>query len=111
MTAAAVICTWMEPKSDEPTRSGEHSPQGWWRARLSMSCKYLVWVPADLTLDALWEVEDRLTEDQLDNYGYALVDVVSESNGRYSDVLLIHATAEQKTKALAAGLRPIVEKA
>ena len=64
------------------------------------------------TLDALHEVEARLTDSQWALYAHALC-----SGYDYDDIGLmlyrdwIHATAEKKIKALAAVLRPVVEAA
>ncbi len=60
------------------------------------------WQARSLTLDALWEVEARLSAAQVHDYLMALV-------GATTDIAVIaqavHATAEQKIKALAQVLR------
>lgn len=88
MTDAEVICTFMEPKPD---------PE-----------ELRLWLPGSLTLDALWEVEERLTAEQFAAYIERLEDGW-DINGLARDYGLVHARAEQKIKALAAVLRPIVE--
>ena len=109
MTDAEVICTWMESR---PVSHFEGdlmgyvgpppfvSPHGWWH---DISNK---WVPRPLTLDALWKVEERLTDEQAAHYATRLVSVLPLL-GRAAWVW--HATTEHKIVALAAVLRPQVD--
>lgn len=103
MTDAEVICGWMEPK---PTTMPETlcTPLGWWECRV-VSGKW-TWVPTEWasTLDALREVEERLTKEQWRAYWDRLVPFEAIS-GVGSDCYLIHLSAEQKIKALAQTIR------
>lgn len=98
MNDACLICEWMEPRPN--LRAGECAglPGQWWKRRgITNEVK-----PMPLTLDALWEVEERLTGAQVEAYLMALV-------GCTTDIAVIaravHATAEQKIKALADVIR------
>jgi len=96
MTDEEVICTWMEPKPDGRAKRGASKGLWWIRVR------GVRWFPSVLTLDRLWEVEDRLIhQGRADEYRYSLV---------HRDAYFFHATAAQKIKALAAVLRPEVER-
>lgn len=97
MTDKEFICQFMETKPDPNTHGGTcRSPKGWW-------FWYGKWETTKLTLDALWEVEERLTDEQWQEYdaelGGSTTSVLSPNFG------MIHATAEQKIKALASVLR------
>jgi hypothetical protein len=91
MTNVEIICTFMEPH---------------WKTRMPYAYPFNPAVMPTLDLDALHEVEARLTYAQWDGYGAAMASLV----GRTAPNLL-HASAEQKIKALAAVLRPVVEAA
>ena len=107
MTDEEVICTAMEARPLHiPSRLGEFVTP-WWiyhdkeqrpPGLGSLDC----WTPVDLTLDRLWLVEERLTDEQWDTYAY---DPAFNGSPRG----WLHATPEQKIKALAAVLRPTVE--
>jgi hypothetical protein len=109
MTDQEVICAWMEPKP-RLTKSGQfHANEKrwandlhWWDYRPTTS-PYLF--PCPLTLDALWEVEERLTDGQWRKYYDALC-ISCEPKLKFGMYDVIHATPEQKIKALAAVLRP-----
>lgn len=67
------------------------------------------WRPVPLTLDRLHEVEARLMDLQWKRYRSEFRQVVERSDGTHSKDLWVrsalHATAEQKIKALAAVIR------
>lgn len=86
-----VICEWMEPGREIPGNWMQYI--GWGRG----------WRPCTLTLDRLHEVEARLTDEQWKPYIMKLLPWQS-LNKLYVEQLfcLLHATAEQKIKALAA---------
>jgi hypothetical protein len=98
MDDAEVICTWMEPRPPDGVMKLAH----WWYWVFENSC----WIPQWLTLDRLHQVEARLTDEQWLDYQTRL--------NRAGDpgVLwckrMIGASAEHKTLALAAILRPLV---
>jgi hypothetical protein len=92
VTDEEMICNFMEPKPEgRPSSYG--SGEVWWR----WGWRYIGWLPRPLTLDALWEVEARLTDEQCSRYTRELVMLP----------WLWHATAAQKIKALAAVLREV----
>ena len=108
MNDEEIICTFMEPKPPDTDR-GERgtSPGGWWKLRWSvLDQRFRAWPNDDKTdsLDALWEVEERLTDEQWYRYTGNL------PTGRWWSKELAHATAAHKIKALASVLRPEVEK-
>jgi hypothetical protein len=115
MTDVEVICAWMEP--DAPENGGtpnvdnlkKYSPKGWWRY-WSLSCNWkrpiLISCERLLLLGFLHEVEEKLSEDQWEAYAYRMMDPAGIQHTRF----LLHATAEQKIKALAEVLRSEVEK-
>lgn len=110
MTDAEVICGWMQPKPALRQTEGEWelaicaTSLGWW---LLTTTGYErgdepIIVPADLTLDRLREVEARLTEEQWVHYGILME---NRPVGMRLSKALLHASADQKIKALAAVLR------
>ena len=119
MTDAELICTFMEPhapKDGTGYPSGvlkKFSPEGWWRYSM-VSC---LWKLPTLTVGSPLEslgrlhlVEERLTERQWRDYQRLLTEPVwSSSNPAVDGKAMIHATAEQKIRALAAVLREQVE--
>ena len=99
LTDQEIICTWMEPKPEPPMRlptEAESQSQWWKRVYNSLDRG---WEPYTLTLDALWEVEERLTALEWGEYLLNLPYIKRE---------VVHATPAQKIKALAAVLRPLV---
>lgn len=106
MTDQEIICTWMEPK---PTSSADAATGHKWWVWLSGPNAVLFVCDPTLMLGLLWEVEERLIElgyrDHIDNAISFEVwrDAVSASTW--------HATPEQKVKAIAVVLRPLVEHA
>jgi hypothetical protein len=115
LSDAEVICGWMETKLSSgpfdyrPWRSV--SPRGWWTVlngrKLSITPNE--WYPVDLTLDRLWEVEERLTDEQRQRYSTHLAGCSIDTLRRcvdYADLWdLHHATVSQKIAALATVLR------
>lgn len=95
-----VICTFMEPKP-RFTEVPDVSVGRWW-----------VWFadanePIALTLDRLHLVEARLTN----QWGSYVNEMLKDNPSVWTEAkLLLHATAEQKIRALASVLRPLVEK-
>lgn len=61
--------------------------------------------PANLTLNTLWEVEERLIQEKHDS------SAIREAFAEYAWTISWHATPEQKIKALAAVLEPLVKTA
>ena len=106
MTDEAVICTWMEPEAAKAVVIDKAATWKWHRLDWSNNTIHT----RPLTLDALWEVEERLTDDQWWEYEVTL-------SAPYGPTVLaqvkahVHSTAAQKIVALAAVLRPIVEAA
>jgi hypothetical protein len=108
---AEIISTWMEP---EPSGAPRPFWQGWWLHDGAG------WHARPLTLTDLWDVEERLIQSGVmkdmplagfemnlwSAYIYNLTAEVLDD----APISVIHATPEQKIKALAAVLRPIVEK-
>ncbi len=116
MTDSEVICTWMDPKPPIGWLAAEFSLQRsrWWLA----SSDWDEWAPMPLTLDALWEVEERLTKDQwqsycatfaVENIGRDIADEQTYENQVIWDRIHLHASPFVKIRALAAVLRPLVE--
>ena len=97
MTDEEVLCTFMHPM---PKIYDPHTD--WWKWRSGAT-----FAPRKLTLDILHEIEERLTEEQWKAYRDEIL--------RDTDMLglwmvrLIHASAANKVRALAAVLRPVVE--
>lgn len=118
MTDDEVICTWMEPRPKTQTGMiyrfyGNSSGivdslstrEGWWvcdEVILDGEPTTII-SPRPLDLDALHEVEARLTDEQWWNYS-------NNFNMPCDFRALIHLSAAQKIKSLAAVLRPLVEK-
>jgi len=89
MSDEAVICKFMEPKC---------YGYPWW------SCQGSFIAPRALSLDALWEVEERLTRMQWNAY----LKLLSDGNilANFKEYRMVaHATAAQKIAALATVLR------
>lgn len=92
MTDEEIICTFMEPLRDKWAL-----PKWWHWAGGKRKLR-------DLGLDALREVQARLTDEQWATYE-------SQFNSASTWRQLLHASTEQKIKALAAVLRPSMEAA
>lgn len=106
MTPAEIICQFMEPKpSMPPWKLLGRSALGWWVASSDEDDAF--WLPRQLDLGLLWEVEDRLTDEQWWKYESTLA-----GSGAAVRPLLemvkahIHATPAQKMAALAKVLAP-----
>lgn len=112
-----LICTWMEEKPISTVHPGIEEAYnvkwwiwGWWytapsQPNIERPVAY-GWKPRSLNIDACHKVEARLTEEQWALYAHHLC-----AGYDFEDIGLvlyrdwIHATAEQKIKALAAVLR------
>ncbi len=111
LSDAEVICTWMEPKpslNGGPVSDCHKSPREWWAAAPREGRERSVlysrkWAPCRLTLDALHEVEARLTEEQWRRYQHVLA--LPDGEEALTNCQLIHASAVWKIRALAATLR------
>jgi hypothetical protein len=107
-----IICTWMEPKPPEsPCATNERSRLSFWRPQFTRHHEP-AWVPIRLTLDALWEVEERLIQEwrrtkklvacaRMVGYKHKLKGATVDNEW--------HADAPTRIKALAAVLRAVVE--
>jgi hypothetical protein len=118
MTDQEVVCAWMETRPKDGTHPQDVSEIGWWKAvyTLQPQQRWRWFADGDKTdsLDALWEVEERLTDQQWGEYWKAAAETLKPDDKvrlafgehfRYWS----HLDAEQKIKALASVLRPIVE--
>ena len=101
LSDAELICEWMERRPAPNTHGGTHRSSGnWWYWGGE-------WEPRKLTLDALHEVEARLTDEQISEYDALLR---AELDGEIGvDAYTWHAETGVKTAALAAVLRKEVE--
>jgi hypothetical protein len=106
MSDEETICEFMESKPEM-----RQDDAVWWRwgwvPRIGSSLFQppgYCWLPVRLTLDALHKVEAKLTDEQWDRYSSEF-DYPASARNRKS---LLHATAAQKVKALAAVLRSAV---
>lgn len=116
LTDEEVICEFMEAKPEAFLATGSQahpSVGGWWRSDFRFTSPSpndgeYYWKPRKLTLDALHEVEARLTDEHWKEYCWRF-----QRGGMCSwwenQRDFLHASAEQKIKALASILRPIVE--
>jgi hypothetical protein len=105
LTDQEIIAGFMEPMPAN-TERGERgiSECGWWERRFSVpNQRFRHWPNSDKTdsLDALHEVEARLTDEQWTKYA----DLMMDPSGLKHTRFLLHATAEQKIRALAQVLR------
>lgn len=104
MTDQEVICAWMEPQpllSEGAMQEARQPYPYWWTVHDEIAGE---WQPRILALDALREVEARLTYAQWSDYSHGL-GFASFGEPVVRAKLLIHASAEQKIEALAAILR------
>lgn len=124
LSDAEVICSFMEPHP-KALHGGARSVGGWWvravlhvgmgaaykqirQAQDGSRCTDIIgpWKPRILTLNECREVQERLTDEQWAEYrGWFMVEHQLEGHRVPFGTYLLHATAEQKTKALAAVLR------
>ena len=106
ITDAEVICTFMEPFPGP----GDRRESDWWPINTGQSGLGPFRRRArKLDLDALHEVETRLTDKQQWDYSDLLVKSVWKVYGSEATFPVIHASAADKIKALATVLRPLVE--
>lgn len=91
-----VICGFMEPVVGFRGCDFPRSLKGWWTAELGQPKQ-----PRELTLNECHAVEERLTDEQWDAYEELFDSVILWGRERS----LLHASAEQKIRALAAVLR------
>lgn len=122
MTDQEVIATWMGGTKPKATDIRDYDQPKWWTAMFEFDAHSRVvpgsriWTPRNLTLDALHEVEARLSDEQWRAYRKSAI-----RGGWYRDDWCVqhdhttmfqsacHASAEQKITALASVLRPEVE--
>lgn len=122
---AEVVCEFMEPRRIEGRwwTHGKHvaevGPEVWHRnacgpLRTTITTDCMVPRHDLLTLDALHEVEARLSDGQWEKYNELMLGFSPQRihpRFDHSDAKgLLHATAEQKVRALAATLRAYQEK-
>ena len=111
MSDAEVICGWMEPMPLESPGAycerihadgGNHTWPDWWEESEEYGGE---WQPTTIALNECHEVEAQLTEEQWNEY-QSMLDAycLSWPFGKLN-WWAIHATAEQKVKALAAVIR------
>ena len=103
---AEIICGWMEPRPKDGSGPVVTTPDSrWWVYNYTSDGANFDWnfVLSTLTLDALHEVEARLT-DQQGWFTRLLVPLPPITSMQYFR-LVANATAEQKVKALAAVVR------
>lgn len=119
MRDAEVICAFMEAKPQFRSgftvfyRGNQHavtteewrSPGGWWRIDTADDDRKVE--PRELELNALHEVEARLSDEQFEIYKIGLIPLGQMANAEYWH---IHANVEDKTRVLAFILRREVEK-
>jgi hypothetical protein len=112
LTDAEVICGFMEERPVKHSGVGHDTP--WWYAAnhfIDQDETETEYVPifdacAEIEkLGRLREVEERLTELQWTHYKYCLTDTSIRRHGCGLTQFFIHASAEQKTQALAAVIR------
>lgn len=102
--ASEIIAEWMEPSPASHTRSRD-SERGWWRI-VGVDKKNGTWIvnSYSFTLDRLYRVEDRLSDEQWDRYRAQFTQLAVPpppvTSGEYFK-LVAHATVEQKAIALA----------
>lgn len=117
MTDAEVVASWMEAKpSREETAVSDcgHSPERWWYWHDDYVTGAEILAHCPLTLDQLHEVEKRLSDAQWQHYAVLMFHCCcteARTANPIEDLLtknrraLLHATAEQKIRALAGVLR------
>ena len=93
-----IICTFMDPA---PVRGQDNK---WWWLCDELGPGWGGWKPRETwTLDILREVEGRLTDEQWAEYrGWFMVEHQMDGAKSPFGTYLLHATVEQKIKALAA---------
>ena len=110
MTDAETICDFMEPRPDKGPFDFHpwlgSTPDGWWLSTSGWDLD-ATWKPRSLSLDALHLVEARLKDEQFWQYVLRLIPRRTMASSEAGMRALIHATADQKIKALAAVIRDI----
>ena len=108
LSDAEIVCSFMEPKPDAARVEND-----WWTDEIQLirgEHRSEV-VPVDLTLDRLWLVEEQLDDQLWYDYCLSLDGLIGYKVTTTSLFRsYVHVSAEQKIKALAAILRPLVEK-
>lgn len=108
MNDQELVCNFMEPRPALPDywADTQSSPDNWWTL-IAIAGGSMKWWPRTMDLEALHKVEENLSDEQWMVYQNNLFDqigpVASFSEGINK---LIHATADQRTGALAKVLRP-----
>ena len=103
---AEVICGFMQPRTDCTDWPFGGRSDFWWQGVNNSSRIPAGWEPRPLTLDRLWEVEERLTAEQRWAYSDVLcLKVIWPTQPSESTFSVVHATAAQKITALAIVLR------
>ena len=104
MTDAEVVAMWMERITKPP----HNRDSQWWKSTIVIDAggePVYKWIPCKLTLDALHLVEERLTSGPRSQWEKYLA-ILAEDDPRGCNVQRkVHATTEQKIKALATVLR------
>jgi len=120
-TDETTICEWMEPDAPKDGTGGGRlqklSPMGWWRYSM-LSCLWkqpvLHTCPKIEKLGRIYLVEERLTDDQWIQYSVCCwkwyTEAATANDYEISHInrwrkVLMHLTADQKIKALAATIR------
>lgn len=110
MSDEEVICAWMEPRPETPAVRDwltRYSDQLWWVLTDKPDGSPAGWLPGKLTLDRLRLVEERLTEEQWARYGELHFLRAEALCGGRDDFRkgMLHASAAEKIRALAAVIR------
>ncbi len=113
MSDEEIICAWMEPRPGEPSYRSDRSPGGWWQKVINYKPDIpYAFKPRELDLDALYEVQSRLTDEQWEEYDDEILPTLPRDLFELEiRKAYIHASPKQKITALASVLRPEVEKA
>src|ERR1022692_4883424 len=100
ITDEYVIARFMESRPAwNPPRPNSAATE-WWEWSYA-DCPWGEWRPKEMTLDRLWLVEEKLTQDQ----AVGLDKLLKESADHEPHNFVWHASAEQKAKALAVVIR------
>jgi len=109
LSDAEVICKFMEPRPLATIESLVNYPGTWWHVDMDAALAgEKRWKPRTLTLNECHEVEARLNDEQWTRYSRVVMDDARRAGldlkSSHAQIWL-HATAEQKTRALSAALR------
>ena len=97
------ICNLMEEKPELPLcwYGKENSKDGWW-ILIAIYGGGMKWIPRELTLDCIHEVENRLTDNQREHYISHVASINGLKGKFYEDAwVFLHATIEQRITTLA----------